>query len=55
MVLVDDLLPCGADGLPCFGHCPSPVVLWVAILEKAFAKFKGCYEATVRHAAPPTL
>ena len=44
MVLIDDRLPCGADGLPCFGHNPSPVVLWMALIEKAFAKFKGSYE-----------
>ena len=46
VVLVDDLLPCGANGLPCFGRCPSPVVLWVSIIEKAFAKLQGSYEAT---------
>jgi len=46
VVLVDDRLPIGSDGLPCFARCPSPVVLWVSIIEKAFAKFKGCYEAT---------
>ena len=27
VILVDDRLPCGADGLPCFGKCPSPCVL----------------------------
>ena len=46
VILVDDYLPCGADGLPCFARCPAPTVFWVAILEKAFAKLKGCYEAT---------
>ena len=46
VVLVDDQLPCGEDGLPCFARCPSPVVLWVSIIEKAFAKLQGCYEAT---------
>jgi hypothetical protein len=34
VVLVDDLLPCGADGLPCFARCPSPVVLWISLIEK---------------------
>ena len=46
VVLVDDLLPCGADGLPCFARCPCPVVLWISIIEKAFAKLQGSYEAT---------
>ena len=46
VVLVDDLLPVGADGAPCFGRCPTARVLWVPIIEKAFAKYKGCYEAT---------
>ena len=46
VILVDDLLPCGADGLPCFARCPSPVVMWISIIEKAFAKMKGSYEAT---------
>ena len=46
VILVDDFLPCGEDGMPCFARCPSPVVLWISIIEKAFAKLQGCYEAT---------
>ena len=46
VVIVDDRLPCGKDGLPCFARTPSPAVLWLPILEKAFAKYKGCYETT---------
>ena len=46
VVLVDDALPCGADGMPCFARCPSPAVFWVSIIEKAFAKLSGSYEAT---------
>jgi len=46
MVLVDDRLPCGVDGAPCFARCPTPSVLWLALLEKAYAKLRGCYEAT---------
>lgn len=47
VVLVDDRLPCGVDGTPCFARCPTPSVLWVALIEKACAKLRGCYEATV--------
>ena len=43
---MDDRLPCGADGKPCFGHNPSEGVLWAAIVEKALAKLLGSYEAT---------
>ena len=45
VVLVDDRLPCGADGKPCFARSPVEGVLWASILEKAFAKFRGSYEA----------
>ena len=38
-------LPVGADGAPCFGRCPTARGR-VPIIEKAFAKYKGCYEAT---------
>lgn len=43
LVLVDDRLPCGADGDPVFSHCASPGSWWVAILEKAYAKLAGSY------------
>ena len=46
VVLVDDRLPVGADGAPCFGRCPTARVLWVPNIEKAFAKYTGCNEAT---------
>ena len=46
VVLVDDRLPCGADGKPCFARCPTEGVLWAAIVEKALAKLLGSYEAT---------
>ena len=43
-VLVDDRLPCGADGAPAFAKCADPSVFWVAIVEKAAAKLFGSYE-----------
>ena len=46
VVIVDDRLPCGADGKLCFARCPSEGVLWVALVEKGLAKLRGCYEAT---------
>ena len=54
VVLVDDRLPCGADGKPCFGHNPSEGVLWAAIVEKALAKLLGSYEATCHPNPNPT-
>ena len=48
VVLVDDRLPCGADGTPCFGHSPSEGVLWAALVEKAIAKLLGSYEVRAR-------
>ncbi|KAL1527295.1 hypothetical protein AB1Y20_015967 [Prymnesium parvum] len=43
VVLVDDRLPCGEDGLPCFGRCEEPDVFWMCIIEKAIAKHYGSY------------
>ena len=51
VVLVDDRLPCGADGRPCYSHNPSADVFWAAIVEKGLAKLFGSYAATE---APPT-
>ncbi|KAF0982122.1 hypothetical protein FDP41_011983 [Naegleria fowleri] len=44
-VTVDDRIPCGRDGLPCYGRCTSKNEFWVSILEKAVAKLLGSYEA----------
>ena len=45
VVIVDDRIPCGADGKPVFCRNPDPNVYWAMIIEKAYAKFCGCYEA----------
>ena len=52
IVVVDDWLPCDSDGTPSFAK-PAPedtdgiVEIWPLIVEKAYAKFKGSYEAIV--------
>lgn len=43
-VLVDDRLPC-RDNYPVFGTCKDPRETWVPLIEKAYAKLHGCYEA----------
>ena len=44
-VSVDTLLPCNAEGEPIFAHGVDPNELWVPLLEKAYAKLHGSYEA----------
>jgi Ca2+-binding EF-hand superfamily protein len=44
-VITDDRLPYDIEGYPCFGACHDPTELWVAILEKCYAKLHGSYEA----------
>lgn len=48
--IVDDLIPMFADPENnifhyVFGHCKESDELWVPLLEKAYAKVFGCYEA----------
>ena len=44
-VTVDTLLPCNEEKLPIFAHGKDPNELWVPLLEKAYAKLHGSYEA----------
>ena len=41
-VIVDDYIPCKADGTPAFGTGREGEI-WVSILEKAWAKLHGSY------------
>ncbi|KAK6936992.1 Peptidase C2, calpain, catalytic domain [Dillenia turbinata] len=44
-VVVDDWIPCEAPGRPAFATSRKGSELWVSILEKAYAKLHGSYEA----------
>ncbi|XP_053315410.1 calpain-10 [Spea bombifrons] len=43
-VTIDDRLPCLGHKL-CFSHCHDQDSFWLPLLEKAYAKLHGCYEA----------
>jgi hypothetical protein len=44
-VIIDERIPVDhLTRLPVFGACKSPHELWVALIEKAYAKMHGCYE-----------
>ena len=43
-VIVDQLLPY-TNGRLCFARCTKPDEIWVPMIEKAYAKLFGCYEA----------
>ncbi|BFI07497.1 calpain-type cysteine protease DEK1 [Marchantia polymorpha subsp. ruderalis] len=44
-VVVDDWIPCEGRGKPAFAKSRKRNELWVSILEKAYAKLHGSYEA----------
>ena len=52
-VIIDDRIPTIIDSdnadkrKPAFGHCKEKNEIWVPLIEKAYAKLHGCYEALV--------
>jgi hypothetical protein len=44
-VSIDTLLPCNEEGECLFAHGKDPNELWVPLLEKAYAKLHGSFEA----------
>eukprot|EP00347_Sterkiella_histriomuscorum_P015188 403357982 len=52
-VIIDDRLPCFEDPKTgeytkiIFGKCQDPNEFWVPLIEKAYAKLHGCYEALI--------
>jgi calpain len=43
-VIIDDRLPQKRNNYV-YARCSDPDEFWVALIEKAFAKLHGCYEA----------
>lgn len=44
-VMVDDFLPCNKNGKPMFAQSKNNSEFWLAIVEKAWAKLHGSYQA----------
>ena len=53
-VILDNYVPCLADGEPCFSKANGNE-LWVLLLEKAWAKLHGSYERIIGGQAHLTL
>ena len=46
--MIDDRIPCFSySKKPVFGSCSQLHELWVPLIEKAYAKLHGCYEALI--------
>lgn len=47
-VIIDDRIPINTETKqPVFGSCKNAHELWVALIEKAYAKLHGCYEQLI--------
>jgi hypothetical protein len=45
-ICIDDRIPLSGGSI-CYGRCTHPEHFWVALIEKAYAKFYGSYEAII--------
>ncbi|EKX41715.1 hypothetical protein GUITHDRAFT_141718 [Guillardia theta CCMP2712] len=46
-VVIDDRIPCDQVNVPLYTRSSDPQQIWPMLLEKAYAKMHGCYEALV--------
>eukprot|EP00004_Rigifila_ramosa_P004752 TRINITY_DN1522_c1_g1_i1.p1 TRINITY_DN1522_c1_g1~~TRINITY_DN1522_c1_g1_i1.p1 ORF type:complete len:1361 (+),score=365.30 TRINITY_DN1522_c1_g1_i1:535-4083(+) len=44
-VVIDDYLPCGHDNKLVYARSVNECEMWVSLLEKAYAKLHGCFQA----------
>ena len=44
-ILIDTQIPCGPDNLPSYGRVQNSDEMWLPLVEKAYAKYYGSYEA----------